>query len=64
MMYRYEELARQRSHEAQVRAAHDRLVNRQYAAQRWQRLAVWSAHRSAMAERAAREAYQPVSADY
>lgn len=60
MLYQYEQLAQQACREAQLRAARERVVNRQYAAQRWQRLAVWSAHRSAMAERASRECYPQV----
>ena len=57
MLYRFEELARQHTHESRARAAYERVANRQYAAQRWNRLAAWSAHRSAMADRASREAY-------
>ena len=59
MLYQYEELARQQAREHQARAARQRLANRQYAALRWQRLAAWSAHRSAMAQRATRESVLP-----
>lgn len=57
MLYQYEQLSRQHCREAHQRAARERVVNREYAARRWERLAVWSAHRSAMAQRASREAH-------
>ena len=57
MLYAYEHLARERAREAESAAAHARVVNRMHAAQRWHRLAAWSAHRSAMADRAVREEY-------
>jgi hypothetical protein len=48
----YDEFARERVREAHAVAARERLANRAYSARRWQRLAEWSAHRSARASRA------------
>lgn len=55
-MYAMQEAhVRERVREAQANAAAHRMASRAASAQRWQRWANWTAHRSAMAQRAANE---------